>query len=169
VKSIRFLVLLAVMAGLLTVHATPAKALGIFAQWQNSVDMDGGYGLGLKHNFSIVPIFGLEGRVSYLRYSEAGNYPAMNAIPLEAFGRLKLGLFYGGLGLGYYIFSGDDYPPKNSVGGFVAAGAEFTLLGLGGFAELRYLYLDPKEEDIIGGNRDLKGFGANLGVLIPIG
>jgi hypothetical protein len=157
------------MAGLLAVDATPARALGAFVQWQNAEDMNSGAGIGLKHKFSIVPIFGIEGRVSYLRYNGSGGYPDLNAFPLEAFGRLKLGLFYAGVGLGYYIFSGDDYPPKNSVGGFAAAGAEFTLLGLGGFAELRYLYLDPKEEDIIGGNRDLKGFGANVGVLIPIG
>ena len=85
--------------------------------------------------------------------------------PLEAFGRAKFGMFYGGLGLGYYVMSG-DYAPKNTVGGFGALGIEFTLAGLGAFGEVRYLYLEPEFDDLPG-NADMNGMGAALGVILP--
>jgi len=161
VKSVRILVLLILTLGFVTMTATSAHALGIFAQWQDAKDMDGAFGLGLKHTFSIVPIVGIEARVSYLRYSDGDG---LNLFPLEAFGRVNLGLFYGGVGLGYYIFSGNDLKPDNSVGGFLGAGVDFSLGGLGAFAELRYLLLEPG--GTYGG--DLSGFGVNAGVTLPI-
>jgi hypothetical protein len=54
--------------------------------------------------------------------------------------------------------------PDNSVGGFLGAGVDFSLGGLGAFAELRYLLLEPG--GTYGG--DLSGFGANVGVTLPI-
>ena len=161
VKSLRILVLLILTVGFVAMSATPASALGIFAQWQDAKDTDGAFGLGLKHEFSIVPIVGIEARVSYLRYTEDDG---ANMFPLEAFGKLKLGLFYGGLGLGYYVFSGDN-TPDNEIGGFVAGGVSFGLGGLGAFAELRYLLLEPS----VGNAKvDLSGFGINAGVTLPI-
>ena len=69
-KSLRILVLLILTVGFVAMSATPASALGIFAQWQDAKDTDGAFGLGLKHEFSIVPIVGIEALVSYIRYTE---------------------------------------------------------------------------------------------------
>jgi hypothetical protein len=158
-----------IVAAVLAAGATPAGALGGFAHWQNSEDMDSGFGLGLQHQFKIVPIFSAEARAAWVGFSSTDKGPDMNMYPLEAIGRVKLGLLYGGGGIGYYLFSGDDFQPKNSVGGTILAGAEFTLLGLGAFAEARYLFLEADEEDQVGGKRKMDGFGASLGVIIPIG
>jgi len=145
--------------GCVMATSKPAHALGVFLQWQDTDDGGSSYGLGLKHKFSIVPIFGIEARASWLKFDDFG--PAsVNLYPLEAFGRFKLGLFYVGAGLGYYLFSG-DFKPDDTAGGFGAGGVEFTLFGLGAFAELRYLVLKPTDID-------LSGFGANAGVILPI-
>ena len=141
--------------------AIPAHAIGIFGQWQDS-DGESGYGLGLKHEFSIIPIISIEARASWLRYSN--DVADLDMFPLEAFGKAKLGMFYGGVGLGYYIMSG-DYAPKNTAGGFAALGIEFTLGGLGAFGEVRYLYLEPDME--AGGTVEMSGVGANVGVILP--
>ena len=161
-KSVRILVLLILTLGFVTMTATSAHALGIFAQWQDAKDMDGAFGLGLKHDFTIIPLVGIDARVSYHLYTEGDG---MNMFPLEAFGKLNLGLFYGGLGIGYYIFSGNDFAPDNEIGGFVAGGVSFGLGGLGAFAELRYLLLEPS---VGNAKLDLSGFGVNAGVTLPI-
>ena len=142
----------------------PTHAIGVFGQWQDSKDADSGYGLGIKHAFSIIPVISVEARASWLRYSGDDGATDLDMFPLEAFGRAKIGMFYGGVGLGYYIFSG-DYSPKNSLGGFAAAGIEITILGLGAFGELRYLYLEPDLDT--GGSVDMSGIGANIGVTLP--
>ncbi len=141
----------------------PAHAIGIFGQWQDS-DGESGYGLGIKQNFSIIPIISIETRASWLRYSGDNSAGDLDMFPLEAFGRASLGMFYGGVGLGYYIMSG-DYAPKNSFGGFGAAGIGLSLAGLGVFGELRYLYLEPDHE--LGGSVKMSGIGANVGVTLP--
>jgi len=141
--------------------ASPANAIGIFGQWQDS-DGESGYGLGLKHEFSIIPIISIEARASWLRYSD--DVADLDMFPLEAFGKAKLGMFYGGIGLGYYIMSG-DFAPDSSLGGFAALGIEFGLGGIGAFGEIRYLYLEPDYES--GVSVDMSGIGANLGVTLP--
>ncbi len=155
-----------IMAGVLTGGVSSAKAIGVFAQWQDSKDADSGFGFGVKHKFQIIPIVAVEARASWLNYGSDGDAGDLNMFPLEAVGRAKLGLFYGGVGLGYYLMSG-DYSPKNTVGFSILAGAEFTLFGLGAFAEARYLVLDADGHDDIGGSVDMGGIGANVGVVLP--
>jgi len=142
--------------------------MGTWCHWQNSDDMDSGFGFGLKHKFQIVPVFSAEARATWVGYGSKGSFESLNMYPLEAIGRAKLGLLYGGVGIGYYLFSGDS-SPKASVGGTILAGGEFTLLGLGAFAEGRYLFLEADEDDSSGDKRKLDGFGASLGVIIPVG
>ena len=143
----RILVAIAVLAVL---AASPAHALSLFAQWQDSNDAGSAYGLGAKHAFlKIIPIVDLEGRVSWLHYDSDEVPSSVEAFPLEAVGTVSLGLFYGGLGVGYYLFSG-DVAPDDAVGGFVAGGASFGLLGVRAFAELRYLLLEPEDADMSG-------------------
>ena len=141
--------------------ASPAGAIGVFGQWQDTKDADSGYGLGIKQDFSIVPVFSVEARASWLMFSDDAWDEDLNMFPLEAFGRAKLGMFYGGIGVGYYIMSGADWL-KNSVGGFGAVGIELGLGGLNAFGEVRYLYLEP-EYDGIDGNADMSGIGAGAG------
>jgi hypothetical protein len=163
-RSSRIIIGLA-LAFILTAASTmPAQAIGIFGQWQDSNDADSGYGFGLKHEFGIIPLISIEARASWLNYSIADSDESINMYPLEAFGKVKLAMFYGGVGVGYYIMSG-DHAPKNSVGGFAAAGIDISLLGLGFFGEVRYLVLEPDLE--IGGSVDMGGMGANIGVTLP--
>jgi len=160
-KDSRTIIGLSLILFVISACAVPAQAIGIFGQWQDS-DGESGYGLGIKKNFSIIPIISIEARASWLRYSNDAS--DMDMFPLEAFGRASLGMFYGGVGLGYYIMSG-DLAPKNSFGGFGAAGIELSLAGLGVFGELRYLYLEPDHE--LGGTVEMSGIGANVGVTLP--
>jgi hypothetical protein len=164
----KVLMMLVVVAGLLAVGAAPAKAIGAFVQWQDTKDMSSGWGGGLNYNFLEVPLVSVDARVSYMYVGSKGIYDGVSMIPLEAVGKVKFGLFYGGVGLGYYIFSGGNTTPKNSFGGSLIGGAGIQLFGLGGFAELRYLYLEPDNKDDLGGKRDLSGFGAAVGVALPL-
>lgn len=156
--------LLALALILAAACAMPAHAIGIYGQWQDANDADSGYGIGLKHEFSIIPIISVEARASWLSYSVADRDESMNMYPLEAFGKVKLAMFYGGIGLGYYIMSG-DHSPESTAGGFAALGIDISLFGLGFFGEVRYLVLEPDLE--IGGSVDMGGMGANIGVTLP--
>ena len=163
-KTSRIIISLAITLFLTSAFAMPAHAIGIFGQWQDSKDADSGYGFGLKHEFGIIPIISVEARASWLGYSADNSSGDFDMFPLEAFGKAKFGMFYGGMGLGYYIMSG-NYAPKDSFGGFAAFGIEFTLGGLGAFGELRYLYLESDHD--WAGSMEMSGIGANLGVSLP--
>jgi len=155
------------VAALLAGSASPAAALGGFAHWQNSDAMDSGFGFGAKTDLVSLPLVAAEIRAAWVHFDGAGGHASTDLFPLEAIGRLKLGLLYGGGGFGWYFFSGDGHP-DSSFGGAILAGAEFGLLGLGAFAEGRYLFLEADEKDG-GGKRKMDGFGASVGVSVPIG
>lgn len=142
--------------------ATPAHAIAPFVQFQDSKDGGMGYGVGVKHSFlGIVPMVGFDLRASWLHYGDKEEVPeAFELFPLEAAATLGLGIFYVGLGGGYYAASG-DIAPDSELGGFALGGIGFKLFGLGASAELRYLMLEP-------GAADMSGFGANLGVTLPL-
>ena len=139
--------------------AGDAHSIGAFLSYWNGEDIDNGYGLGLKHKFQIIPIVGVEARASWLSFSDAD----LNLYPLEAAGRANLGLFYGGLGAGYYIFSGKDVNWDNAWGGFLFAGVEIAVGGLGVFGELKYTWVESKIEDLATASGN--GIGVNAGVL----
>jgi hypothetical protein len=136
-----------------------AHAIGAFLSYWNGEDIDNGYGAGIKHKFQIVPIIGVEARASWLSFSDKD----VNLYPLEAAGRASFGLFYGGLGGGYYIFSGKNTDMDDAFGGFLFAGIEVTLAKLGVFGELKYTWVESKIGDLatVSGN----GVGINAGVL----
>jgi len=140
--------------------ASPAQAVGLFAQWQDSQDAGSAYGLGAKQIFlALLPIVDLEARVSWLHYDGDELPSSFEAFPLEAVGTIRFGsALYGGLGVGYYLFSG-DVAPDDAVGGFVAGGASFGLGGTRAFAEVRYLLLEPE-----GG--DMSGVGLHVGAAL---
>jgi hypothetical protein len=138
-----------------------AHSFGAYLSYWNGQDIDNGYGVGLKHKFQIVPIFSVEARASWLKFSD--DPVDLNLFPLEAMGRAKLGLFYLGAGVGYYIFDAKDASVDNTVGAFGVAGVEFALAGLGGFAELKYTYADTKTES--DADLDGSGIGVNVGII----
>jgi hypothetical protein len=144
---------------------SPASALGIFAQWQDSKDADSGFGFGVKKDFSIIPLIRVEPRVSWLRYSDDSWPDDIDVIPLEVFGKIGFGLLYGGIGVGYYILSG-DFAPDDSFGGFGAVGVEFSPASIGVFGEVRYLLLEPDYGDV-DQSVDMNGFGVSAGVILP--
>jgi hypothetical protein len=157
----KVLVLTAALAVATVVWAAPAHAIAPFLQYQDSKDAGAGYGLGLKHTFlGIVPVVGFDLRASWLHYGDEDKVASsFEMFPLEFAATAKLGLFYGGLGVGYYLTSG-DVKPDDEVGGFALGGVGFGLGGLNAFAELRYLLLEP-------GAADMSGFGAQAGVTLP--
>ncbi len=149
--------------------AGEAKSIGAFASYWNSKDLDNGYGLGVKHKFQIIPIVAVDVRASWLSFSGVsddflglGNGD-LNMFPLEATALAQLGLFYGGVGAGYYIFDGKNLDYDNAPGGFLLAGLKFTLGGLGAFGELKYTWVESKVDDV---TVDASGVGVNLGVLL---
>jgi hypothetical protein len=155
-KLLTVIVVLAVSMSL----AGEAKSLGAFVSYWNGADIDNGYGLGVKHKFQIIPIFAIDVRASWLSFSD--DPVDLNMYPLEATALAQLGLFYGGVGAGYYIFSGNDLDYENAVGGFLLAGVKLSLGGLGVFGELKYTWVEPKVNDV---TFDASGVGVNLGVL----
>jgi len=157
----RKLLALIVVLAVVTSMAGEAKCLGIFGSYWNGEDIDNGYGLGVKHKFQIIPIFAIDARASWLSFSD--DPVDLNMYPLEATALAKLGMFYGGVGAGYYIFDGKDVDLDNAAGGFILAGIEIALGGLGVFGELKYTWVESKVGDA---TVDASGAGVNVGVLL---
>jgi hypothetical protein len=155
-KKICALILAATLVAAL---APGAGAIGVFGSYWNGKDPDDGYGLGLIHKFAIVPIVSVDVRASWVDFGDD-----VSVFPLEATARAKLGLFYGGLGLGYYIFDANagGNEADNAVGGFGVLGIEFSPLGIGGFGELKYTIV---ETDVGPATMDAEGIGVNVGVV----
>jgi hypothetical protein len=150
-----------ITAVLLTaVLAPPAHAIGVFGSYWDGQDTKSGYGLGLIHKFQIIPIVSLDVRASWVDFGDANT----SIIPLEATGRAKLGLVYGGVGLGYYIFNSHPLGVEidNQLGGFAVLGLQFTPAGIGAFGELKYTLL---ETDVGPVKLDASGLGVNVGVV----
>lgn len=159
--KLKLLALFSVTAVIVCVSTRPAHALAPFVQYQDTEDAGAAYGLGLKHALlGPIPIVGFELRASWLHFADEKLVSGFEMFPLEVAGTLKLGIFYGAVGVGYYVSTG-DFKPDNSVGEFVAGGITFGLGGLGAFAEARYLFLEP-------GAAKLNGIGVNAGVTLPI-
>ena len=155
-KLLTLIVVVAVSMSL----AGEAKSIGAFVSYWNGEDIDNGYGLGVKHKFQIIPIFAVDIRASWLSFSD--DPVDLNMFPLEATALAKLGMFYGGVGAGYYIFDGKNVDLDNAPGGFILAGIQFALGGMGVFGELKYTWVESK---VSGNTVDASGIGVNLGVL----
>ena len=141
-----------------------AHALGVMASWWKMDDTnENGFGFGLRERVKIVPLIGIETRASWINFSDAD----MNVFPLEAAGVATLGLFYGGIGVGYYIFDADL---ENSFGWFVLAGVDVGLGGFGLFGDLQWRDLSADFEDVdpnlsnVPTSLDAAGVGFNVGV-----
>lgn len=151
--------LLLVAVPILLLAPTEAQGgIGVFATWWNGKDIDNGVGLGAKYDINFIPLIGVDVRGSYVSFGEAD----MSVIPLEAVGALDLGLLYGGVSVGYYIWNAKDVSADNGTGGSVFAGLKLRLFGIGPFGELRYNLAETRIEDI--STEKANGFSINLGV-----
>ena len=99
----------------------------------------------------------------------------MNVYPIEVIGLVTLGIFYGGLGVGYYFFdaSNDTFEVKDSAGWNVVAGATLGLSKLSIFGEVKWTEIEPDIEAIEGNvnvpnSLDAAGVGFNLGVMLGL-
>lgn len=159
-KSLTVIVALALVVS----FAPKAHSIGAFLSYWNGSDTDNGYGAGLSHQIKLVPLISGEVRASWLSHSDGGF--DMNLYPLEGLVRAKLGLFYAGLGGGYYIFSGKDgVELDNDWGAFGVAGLELTVAGIGVFGELKYTWIETKMTAPTESDVDASGIGVNVGVV----
>lgn len=145
---------------LLFILPATGHALSIFAGYWNAEDFDDGFGLGVEQTKGIA-LVDVGGRISWFHFS--GDGADVNIVPLEAVGKIKFGLFYGGLGLGWYFY---DQSIKNNVGAQVFGGVKLALASLGVFGELRYVVA---QGELAGVDLKANGIGVNVGVTLPIG
>lgn len=142
--------------------ATPAHAIGIFASyWNLDKSNDDAWGLGVSQAKSVSPLISIHTSATWVKFSDA----EVDMFPLEVAAVGNLGLFYGGIGGGYYIFSGGEADLDNNWGWFAVAGAKIALGGLGVFGELRWNELSTNIADT-SFDVDLNGVGVNVGVIL---
>jgi hypothetical protein len=159
-KCITIIVATAIVMSL----APQAHSIGAFLSYWNGKDTDNGYGVGVNYQIGIIPILKGEVRASWLSFSDLD--PGMNAYPLEGLVKANLGMFYGGVGVGYYIFSGSDNVEwDNDWGAFGVAGVNLTIAKIGVFGELKYTWVETKITDPVEADVDGSGIGINVGVV----
>lgn len=78
-----------------------------------------------------------------------------------------LAMFYGGVGGGYYFFSG-DVQLKDAFSTYLLAGAGFGLGGIGVFGELKYQFLEPDLDNSFGGSANLDGIVLHAGAVFNL-
>jgi hypothetical protein len=158
------LLTVAIALTMLASFAPQAHSIGGFLSWWNSDDADNGFGLGVNHQIRIIPLIGADVRVSWLKFGGDGDF---NMFPLEAAGYANLGLFYGGLGAGYYIMDSDL---DSSLGWFLLGGAKLGLAGFSLFGELKYTFLTSDVDLGTQGKKevDITGIGLNVGVTLGL-
>jgi hypothetical protein len=143
---------------------------GVFATWWDANDTkDNGLGIGFRSKVPIAPLVSFDTRISWIRFSDDD----INLFPMEATGMLKLGMLYGGAGVGYYIFNGANL--KNSFGWYALGGIDIGVKSFGIFAEAKWnsLSADPETADPDAGNAapasvDAGGIAVNLGVMFGV-
>ncbi len=134
----RILVGALVLAALVGLAAPNAHAVGIYGIWWMPDDVDDdGYGIGIKDKKNFTSLVSMDVRVSYIFNDEA------DIFPIEATGLVKLGMLYGGLGVGYYIFTGDNNL-NSAIGWYFLGGIEIAPGPISFFGEVKWQSLDPE-------------------------
>jgi hypothetical protein len=162
-----YVIALLVVVGL-AAASPPAHALGVFASWWNMDESDeGGFGFGVRQKIPVVPVVSIDTRASYMVFSDAD----LKVYPLEAAGMVNLGLFYGGIGVGYYIFDADNADLENNFGWWVAGGVELGLAAVSLFGEVKWTEIEADYHDVdpnlgnVPTSIDAAGVGFNAGVM----
>lgn len=151
-------------AALLALTAPAANALSVYGTWWKTSD-DDAFGVTLQHRQNLTPLFSLDGRVGWLTFSDT----KADIFPLELAALAKLGIFYAGPGVGYYVFSGDA-DLDNDFGYFLLGGVRLGLGALGVYGEAKYGFLKTDFNFPGGGSAeaDLDYFALHAGVFIGI-
>ncbi len=148
---------------------------GVFGSSLDSRDLHDGYGGGAKLELNPIDLVSVDARASCIRFND----PDINMYPLEVAGLVNsaaLGeriVLYGGAGLGYYFFDGDDVDLDDAAGFFPVVGLEIGLHRLSVMAEARWLFLEAdmdsvKEEFRDWADLDVDGLGINIGLLFRL-
>lgn len=149
----RLILHLVLAAAVVAAAAPAAHAIGAYAIYWNPKESskDGG-GAGLRFDSSLTPLLGMDARVSYVSFGDAD----FAIVPLEATVMVKLRTLYGGVGYGYYFFSGDNAADDGS-GWYLLAGLSLLPGPVSVFGEFKWQFLDPDN----GG--DLESYVFHLG------
>jgi hypothetical protein len=135
----RIAALLAIAVVIATTAGT-AHAVGLYGIYWNPKDGDAGWGGGLKYESSLTPLVTLDGRISYITFpDDPGD---LSIVPFEVTGCVKLGTLYGGIGVGYYTFGGDNHPDAD-IGWYLLAGISILPGPVSVFGEYKWQNLDP--------------------------
>jgi len=155
----KFLPVVATLA-LLSALPSTSHAFGAFLGWWDAEDLGSGFGIGVSKGKSFTPLIKIEGRASYFGFSDvsAVGGESVSVIPLEAVGKVTLGIVYGGVGIGWYFY---DKEIKNDLGYQILAGAQLPLAALTIFGELRYVIA---KGEFAGLDVTADGFGINAGI-----
>lgn len=157
----KVIVLLVVALSFIGVATKDAGAIGVYGIWWMPDEGDeDGWGIGLKEKRTLTPLFALDGRVSYVKFS--GDLDTA-IIPLELTACLKLGMIYAGIGGGYYIFTGDA-ELENTFGYYALLGIEVLPGPVTVFGELKWQFLEPEFDTTFGGDADLESIVIHAGV-----
>ncbi|HEX5132335.1 MAG TPA: hypothetical protein VFX92_07600 [Candidatus Krumholzibacteria bacterium] len=150
------LAIAAIAVTAVTAVAPGAHAIGVYGiYWNPKVDQaDNGYGAGLKYDSKLTPFIHLDGRFSYIHFSnDAGS---SSIIPFEATACVQMGTLYGGVGVGYYTFGGDN-APDNDFGWYLLAGISILPGPVSVFGEFKWQNLEPAD------NLDLESYVFHVG------
>ena len=157
-----------------------SQRVGLFATYQDTEDMEDGYGAGLKYVIlfqDVAPRLdcGIDVRTSWLTYdSDDNDFRAdLDIIPVEllAVAGYKVAdgtRLYTGAGAGYYFFDSDEIELDDDIGLVAMLGCDQRVTDmLSLFAEAKYLWLEPDVETSgAAADMDIGGIGANVGVAL---
>ena len=139
--------------------AHAVSAYGIW--WMPSEGDDDGWGFGAKEKRGFTPLLSYDLRASYVSFSS----PDAGIIPLEGTIMANFGMLYGGIGGGYYFFTGDN-SLDDTFGWYLLVGLELLPGPVSVFGEAKWQKL---ESDIGGGAKaDLNAFVLHAGVTMNL-
>jgi hypothetical protein len=155
-KKLLFVMLIAMAC--LGASTQDANAVGVYGIWWMPDDSDDdGWGIGIKDRKNFTPLVAIDMRISYVGFSSA------DIIPIEATGLVKLGMLYGGVGVGYYIFTGDN-DLSSTIGWYLMAGIELLPGPVQVFGEVKWQSLQPDLDIPAGGDVNLDAIVLHAGV-----
>lgn len=140
----RITLLFVIAAVMIATFAPGAGAIGVYGiYWNPKADGSSeGWGAGLKYESGITPFVTIDGRFSYVTFPDDAN--DFSIIPFEATATVKLGTLYGGVGVGYYTFGGDEHPDSD-FGWYLLAGISILPGPVSVFGEFKWQNLEPQD------------------------
>lgn len=143
-----------------------AHAIGVMASWWKIDESnEDGFGFGLRSKVQVAPMVAFDTRGSWIKFGD----PDTNVFPIEATGILQLGMVYGGIGLGYYIFDADGADIDNDFGWYLVGGVDVGVGKFGIFGEVKWTKITTDVDfGDVPAELDADGIGFNVGVLFGV-